>query len=507
MNGRYNSLITAKNVGIVTILCAATATVIILNQPKLKSKNKKNKRKKRKLAVALNPTELSSLQHDLESRRQKILNEFEECGHKKIPEEMHKAIDFIVNDLEPSLYPPSIRLLASQLIQDYAIMYTNINTAEPDPAVILLAKEWLDFECADNNSLKIEQINHRYALALRSRSIKEFKFLFNWLQSMDANIREQESIRQNWILRCFQCSCLLGKWKDVKAFGLELEKVEPESLATNGQQQAPLHPLHLFEYIALKLPNQSANFTQVYYNVDRYIKTFDPRLSPPLKFTEWSIKSCSTMISFGFSTNPKRNEELIKQIQNAQQNGNKLNPVPSTSRYMFIYGVLVQFPCFWVQLPASNTKMQPVVLTGPWNDSEMELTASYIRRVPQSEKEKNGKNEHNEKGRLIRVVRSDLKLKLDRRSPYNSNDENKNDEVEAKQESTSSSSSSKNKKSSQKNGGWNWKGEFEHEEGLLECYESDLNNFKFRRYRGWKMNAIKFTCRTWQIHMVINSPD
>ena len=70
---------------------------------------------------------------------------------------------------------------------------------------MLYAKEWLNFDCQTNPSLQVEQINHRYALALRSRSIKEFKSLFAWLQSMDANLREQQSIRQNWILRNFQC--------------------------------------------------------------------------------------------------------------------------------------------------------------------------------------------------------------------------------------------------------------------------------------------------------------
>jgi len=502
MNGNYNSLITAKNVGIVAILCTA-ATIIILNQPSNKVKNKK----KRKIGVGskdndiqidrvLDPQQLATIKNDLETRRQKILNEFEQSNHKKIPEEMDRAMDYIVNDLVPSLYPPSIRLLASQLIQDFAIMYTNIHSSEPDPKVIQLAKDWLEFDCKNDAILQVEQINHRYALALRSRSIKEFKYLFKWLQSMDINIRNQESIRQNWILRNFQCSCLLGKWDKVKTFGMDLEKVEPESLAANGQQQAPLHPLHLFEYIALKLPNQSANFTQVYYNVDNYIKRFDPMLFPPLKFTEWQIKNCTTMITFGFSTNPKRNSELNQQVEKAKENGNKPTPVPSTSRFMFVYGCLVQFPCFWVQLPASNTKMQPVVLTGPWNDSEMELTASYIRRVPQ---QKNGKIKDDKKGAFIRVVRSDLRLKLDRDLPYFPKEGDKDD---IKEDENGKSKSKKNR-----NNGWNWKGEFEHEEGLLECYESDLNNFQFRRNPDWKVNALKFTCRTWDCHMVISTPD
>merc|ERR1712083_243018 len=212
-----------------------------------------------------------------------------------------------------------------------------------------------------------------------------------------------------------------------------------------GQQQAPLHPLHLFEYIALKLPNQSANFTQVYYNVSGYTKRFDPLLSPPTKFTEWGIKHCTTMITFGFSTEEERNAKLSEQVERAKESGKKPTPVPSTSRFMFVYGCLVQFPCYWVQLPASNTKMQPVVLTGPWNDSEMELTASYIRRISQ-----HPESGHEQKGDRIRVVRSDLRLKLDRKDPFSENDDDDQKGYHKK-----------------KHLGWNWEGTFEHEEGVL----------------------------------------
>ena len=112
----------------------------------------------------------------------------------------------------------------------------------------------------------------------------------------------------------------------------------------------------------------------MYYNVDLYKNTFDPRYTPPLKFCEWQIRDCTTQLTYGFSTTPTRNEELQKQITDSK------NPtkVPSVSRFMFVYGCLVQFPCYWVQLPASNAKMQPVVLTGPWNDTEMELTVSLF---------------------------------------------------------------------------------------------------------------------------------
>mmetsp|Transcript_14018 Transcript_14018/g.21128 ORF Transcript_14018/g.21128 Transcript_14018/m.21128 type:complete len:526 (-) Transcript_14018:57-1634(-) len=525
MAHKYNSIITAKNVGLVTIIAAATATIIILNQPtnKLKSKRKRkvagNAAAGHSAAVdaASSPLDISQLaiiQHDLERRRQEILNEFERSHHKKIPDEMHRAMDYIVNELVLSQCPPQIRLLASQLIQDYAIMQHNIEACDPDPQIIALAKHWLEFDCGDNTALQIEQINHRYALALRSRSIKEFKHLFAWLQAMDASHRERDTIRQNWILRNFQCACLLGKWTQVRSFGEELERVEPESLAANGQQQAPLHPLHLFEYIALKLPNQSANFTQVYYNVERYAPRFDPMLCPPLRFTEWHIKHCATLLTFGFSTTPQTNHDLQQQLavgkdDDGDGDGNKQRkytkvPTSSGSRMMFVYGCLVQFPCFWVQIPASNTKMQPVVLTGPWNDTEMELTASYIRRMPQQnsdEKERENGEKEKKKGKLIKVVRSDLRLRLDRKLPFNPNEDSDGDDL--KEESNGNGKNMKKTRHS----GWHWKGDFEHEEGVLQCYEHDLNNFQFRKNSEWESSALKFTCRTWKIHMVITTPD
>lgn len=115
MNGMNagRSLITAKNVGIVAILCAASATIIILNQPNSK---RKGKSKKRKLKVALDQEQLASLQQDLETQRQKICNEFERNKHKEIPDEMNKVMDFLLNDQDPASYPPDIRLLASQVL-------------------------------------------------------------------------------------------------------------------------------------------------------------------------------------------------------------------------------------------------------------------------------------------------------------------------------------------------------------------------------------------------------
>ena len=117
---------------------------------------------------------------------------------------------------------------------------------------------------------------------------------------------------------------------------------------------------------------------------------------------------------------------------------------------------------------------------------------------------KNGKrNKDDKRGALIRVVRSDLRLKLDRDLPYNPNDDNKDDDIKENENNTPK----ENKKKNKNNNGWNWNGEFEHEEGLLECYEADLNDFKFRRNPDWKMDALKFTCRTWDCHMVISTPD
>ena len=88
--------------------------------------------------------------------------------------------------------------------------------------------------------MQVEQTNHKYSLALRSRNIKKFKSLYDWLKAMDSNEREKDNARQNWILRC-----LLGNWQDVKKYGREIEKVEPESLATQSVQQVPLHPLYV----------------------------------------------------------------------------------------------------------------------------------------------------------------------------------------------------------------------------------------------------------------------
>ena len=105
--------------------------------------------------------------------------------------------------------------------------------------------------------------------------------------------------------------------------------------------------------------------------------------------------------------------------------------------------------------------------------------------------------QNDKKDANIRVVRSDLRLKLDRGLPYKPSEGNKDDDIK---EDNKESKSKKNK-----NNGWNWKGEFEHEEGLLECRESDLNDFKFRRDTNWKVNSSKFTCRTWDCHMVIST--
>ena len=95
------------------------------------------------------------------------------------------------------------------------------------------------------------------------------------------------------------------------------------------------------------------------------------------------------------------------------------------------------------------------------------------------------------------MVRSDLRLRLDRMNPYWPDEDDEDDSKE--------NASPKSKK--KKNSGWNWKGTFEHEEGILECHERDLNNFEFRRNRDWKGKALSFTSRAWQCTMVISTPD
>jgi len=55
--------------------------------------------------------------------------------------------------------------------------------------------------------------------------------------------------------------------------------------------------------------------------------------------------------------------------------------------------------------------------------------------------------------------------------------------------------------------GWIWRGTFDHEEGILEIKASDMSNFEFRRNMSWKEQALKCSCRTWDIQMVISTPD
>ena len=84
-----------------------------------------------------------------------------------------------------------------------------------------------------------------------------------------------------------------------------------------------------------------------------------------------------------------------------------------------------------------------------------------------------------------------MRLRLDRKTPF-AGDDSKEDVASGKKK---------------KSNGWNWDGSFEHNEGVLEIKESALNDFEFRRNLEWKQDAVKFTCRTWNIHMVISTPD
>lgn len=109
----YNNLINIKNFGIVTILCAATATTLILVN---KQQNEKQKQKKA-IAVTINlddPDNIEKMVKDLQSRREEILEAFERSDHSKIPSKMNNTMKYL-SELEPDQYPNTIRLLASQV--------------------------------------------------------------------------------------------------------------------------------------------------------------------------------------------------------------------------------------------------------------------------------------------------------------------------------------------------------------------------------------------------------
>ncbi|ETO22505.1 hypothetical protein RFI_14695 [Reticulomyxa filosa] len=102
---------------------------------------------------------------ELENKHKEILSKFDKSNPKLIPKEMIETMEYI-NSRDPSKHPPQIRLLCSQLIQDYAVMYKSVEEKEPDHRVFELCKAWLDFQ-PSNDQMQIDQINHRYALTLR----------------------------------------------------------------------------------------------------------------------------------------------------------------------------------------------------------------------------------------------------------------------------------------------------------------------------------------------------
>ncbi|ETO21505.1 hypothetical protein RFI_15698, partial [Reticulomyxa filosa] len=270
----------------------------------------------------------------------------------------------------------------------------------------------------------------------------------------------------------------------------------------------------------------------VYFNVERYSNWFDPRLSPPLKFTEWQILDCVTLLKFAFSIDSKRHEELQKQIETAQPKF-----VESLSRLLFVYGCLAQYPCCWVQVPDGKDKLQSAVLCGPWNDTEMELTVTCVNflKICFLKKKKKKKRcilfseeEKKDQGDTVQVSRSDLRLHLDRCTPSltgslkgesfeSYNDEGREDIKTNAKKSNNSNNNTDNDNDTyhemapESQGpsavGWIWRGTFEHEEGVVEIKDDNKSNFEFRRDFSWKERALKCTCRTWDIQMIISTPD
>ena len=69
---------------------------------------------------------------------------------------MNKTMDEIYG-MNPNQWPENVRLLVSQLIQDFAIMFTNIYETEPEVTITNLAKSWLDFNAEDIH-VQLEQV-------------------------------------------------------------------------------------------------------------------------------------------------------------------------------------------------------------------------------------------------------------------------------------------------------------------------------------------------------------
>ncbi len=115
--------------------------------------------------------------------------------------------------------------------------------------------------------------------------------------------------------------------------------------------------------------------------------------------------------------------------------------------------------------------------------------ASYIRRMPG--------NEPADGSGKIKVVRSDLRLHLERGEPSHTGMLEEEDDMK-RSPSFGSNGGSK---------GWIWKGTFEHVEGMLEINEEMLTKFQFRRKLNWQIDSSKLTSRAWKIAMIITSPD
>ncbi|ETO21074.1 hypothetical protein RFI_16127 [Reticulomyxa filosa] len=131
------------------------------NETKTKVFPKKKKNQKKETDTEI----INQMMKELKKKREEILRKFDESKNRSVPKEMIETMSYI-NSRDPKKHPPSIRLLCSQLIQDYIVMYTNVERCEPDSQIIDFGKNWLDFQSIDTQIL-IEQISQKYSLAQR----------------------------------------------------------------------------------------------------------------------------------------------------------------------------------------------------------------------------------------------------------------------------------------------------------------------------------------------------
>lgn len=146
--------------------------------------------------------------------------------------------------LDVSEQSAEMRMICAELIQDYL---TTDSTLAKDKVVahVALAKEWLDFPAIDSGT-RVAQMTLRLALCLTTRSMPEMAHVFTWLTS-GLSDKDVSDVYPHWVLRCFQCSCLLGFWDDAIKYGRALESISSELMAPDDvSASAPaVHPLHV----------------------------------------------------------------------------------------------------------------------------------------------------------------------------------------------------------------------------------------------------------------------